>query len=47
VNGSVFTLTFQAKAPGQGTLAINRAMLRDATMAGIPAGGSQAVITVR
>lgn len=47
VNGAVFTLTFQAKAPGQGTLAINRAMLRDASMAAIPAGGSQAVITVR
>jgi general secretion pathway protein D len=47
VNGTVFTLTFQAKAPGQGTLAINRAILRDATMAGINAGGSQAVVTVR
>jgi general secretion pathway protein D len=47
VNGAVFTLTFQAKAPGQGTLAINRAMLRDASMSAIPAGGSQAVITVR
>jgi general secretion pathway protein D len=47
VNGSVFTLTFQAKAPGQGTLSINRALLRDATMASMPAGGSQAVITVR
>jgi general secretion pathway protein D len=47
VNGAVFTLTFQAKAPGQGTLSINRAMLRDANMSAIPAGGSQAVITVR
>jgi general secretion pathway protein D len=47
VNGSVFTLTFQAKAPGQGTLSINRALLRDATMASMPAGGSQAVITIR
>ena len=47
VNGTVFTLTFQAKVPGQGSLSINRAMLRDATMAGIPAGGSQAIVTIR
>jgi general secretion pathway protein D len=47
VNGTVFTLTFQAKAPGQGTLSINRALLRDATMASVSAGGSQAVITIR
>ena len=47
VNGPVFTLTFLAKAPGQGSLLINRAMLRDATMAAMPAGGSQAIVTIR
>jgi general secretion pathway protein D len=45
-DGQVFTLTFQAKAPGQATLSINRAMLKNATMQTIPAGGSQAIITV-
>ncbi|HVP55480.1 MAG TPA: cohesin domain-containing protein [Candidatus Eisenbacteria bacterium] len=45
-DGQVFTLTFQAKAPGQATLTINRAMLKNASMQTIPAGGSQAIITV-
>jgi general secretion pathway protein D len=45
-DGSVFTLTFQAKAPGQATLSINRAMVRNAAMENIPAGGSQAIVTV-
>ena len=45
-NGSVFTLTFQAKAVGQSTLSINRAQLKDASMQTLPASGSQAVVTV-
>ena len=45
-NGSVFTLTFQAKAAGQSTLSINRAQLKDASMQTLPASGSQAVVTV-
>ena len=45
-DGQLFTLTFQAKAPGQATLSINRATLKNASMQSIPAGGSQAIITV-
>jgi len=45
-NGSVFTLTFQAKAPGQATLSINRAQLKNASMQTMPATGSQAIVTV-
>ncbi len=44
--GSVFTLTFQAKAAGQATLSINRAQLKNAAMQTLPASGSQAVVTV-
>jgi general secretion pathway protein D len=45
-DGSVFTLTFQARAPGQSTLAINRAVLKNAAMQNSPATGSQAIVTV-
>jgi general secretion pathway protein D len=45
-DGSVFTLTFQARAPGQSTLSINRANLKNATMQSTPATGSQAIVTV-
>ncbi len=45
-NGSVFTLTFQAKAPGQANLSISRATLKNATMQSLPASGSQAIVTV-
>ena len=45
-DGQVFTLTFQAKAPGQATLSINRATLKNASMQSVPAGGSQAIVTV-
>ena len=45
-NGQVFTLTFQAKAPGQATLSINLASLKNASMQSIPASGSQAIVTV-
>jgi general secretion pathway protein D len=44
--GSVFTLTFQAKAAGQATLNINRAQLKNAAMQTLPASGSQAIVTV-
>jgi general secretion pathway protein D len=45
-DGSVFTLTFQARAPGQSTLSINRAMVKNAAMQNVPASGSQAIVTV-
>jgi general secretion pathway protein D len=45
-DGSVFTLTFQARAPGQSTLAINRAVLKNAAMQNTAATGSQAIVTV-
>lgn len=45
-DGPVFTLTFQAKAPGQATLSINRASIKNANMQSLPASGSQAVVTV-
>jgi general secretion pathway protein D len=45
-DGQVFTLTFQARAPGQSTLAINRAVLKNASMQNMPATGSQAIVTV-
>jgi general secretion pathway protein D len=46
-DGPVFTLTFLAKAPGQSTLTINRAQLRDPAMQQMPASGSQAIVTVK
>jgi general secretion pathway protein D len=45
-DGSVFTLTFQARTPGQSTLSINRAALKNAAMQSTPASGSQAIVTV-
>jgi len=45
-DGSVFTLTFQARAPGQSKLSINRAALKNAAMQTTPASGSQAIVTV-
>ena len=45
-DGQVMTLTFQAKAPGEATLSINRALLKNASMQNIPASGSQAIVTV-
>jgi hypothetical protein len=46
-DGPVFTLTFLAKAPGQSTLTINRAQLRDPAMQQMPASGSQAIVNVK
>jgi len=45
-DGQVFTLTFQARAPGQATLSINRAVVKSASMQNMPASGSQAIVTV-
>jgi general secretion pathway protein D len=45
-DGTVFTLTFQARAPGQATLSINRAAVKNASMQNVPATGSQAIVTV-
>jgi len=45
-DGAVFTLTFQARAPGSATLSINRAMVKNASMENVPASGSQAIVTV-
>jgi general secretion pathway protein D len=45
-DGSVFTITFQARSPGQSTLSINRAALKNASMQSTPASGSQAIVTV-
>jgi general secretion pathway protein D len=45
-DGGVFTITFQAKAPGQATLSVNRAGVKNASMQNVPASGSQAIVTV-
>ncbi len=45
-DGSVFTLTFQARAPGQSTLSINRANLKNPAQQSTAASGSQAIVTV-
>jgi general secretion pathway protein D len=45
-DGTLFTLTFQAKQPGQSTLSIQRAVLRDPEMQSITASGSQAAVTI-
>jgi general secretion pathway protein D len=46
-NGTVYTLTFVAKAAGQAGVAITRAVLRDAGMHPTNVSGSQAVVTIR
>ena len=45
-DGSVFTITFQARAPGQSTLSINRAGIKTATGQTTAASGAQAIVTV-
>jgi hypothetical protein len=45
--GPLFTLTFVAKAAGQGTVSIGKAVLRDPNNASVEATGSQALINVR
>ncbi|HYG98624.1 MAG TPA: cohesin domain-containing protein [Terriglobales bacterium] len=45
-DGTVFTLTFMAKAPGKAVLNITRAGIKDAMMNSIPVSGSQATINI-
>jgi len=45
--GPLFTLMFVAQTAGQGTVSVNKAVLRDPNMAAIEASGSQAIINVR
>jgi hypothetical protein len=40
-------MMFVAKAAGQGTVSVGRAVLRDSNNAAIEASGSQAIINVR
>jgi len=45
--GSVVTLTFLAKTPGQCALTITRGGARDPAMQAITVNGAQAVVTVQ
>ncbi len=45
--GPLFTLTFVAKAAGQGTVTVGKSTLRDPNMAAMEASGSQAIVNVR
>ncbi len=45
--GTVFTLTFLAKAPGQSKLAITRAGARDPAMQPLPVTSGEAMVTVK
>jgi len=45
--GSVVTLTFMAKSPGQAPLTITRGGARDPSMQAIPVSGAQAVVTIQ
>ena len=45
--GPLFTLTFMAKAAGQGTVSVGKAMLLDPNNTSIEASGSQAIVNVR
>jgi general secretion pathway protein D len=45
--GTVFTLTFLAKASGQSTLNITRAAARDPGMQPLPVTAGQAMVTVK
>ncbi len=46
-SGSVFTLTFLAKAPGLSTLTINRPALRTSSSQSIPATAGTGIVTVK
>ena len=46
-SGPLFTMMFVAKAAGQGTVSVGRAVLRDSNNTAIEASGSQAIINVR
>jgi general secretion pathway protein D len=45
--GTLMTLTFMTKAPGQGSISIGKAVLRDPKNTAIDASGSQAMVNVR
>jgi general secretion pathway protein D len=45
--GSVMTLTFMAKSPGQSNLAITKGGARDAAMQAMPVAGAQALVNVQ
>jgi len=45
--GSVVTLTFLARAPGQSTLAIARGGARDPAMQALPVNGATATVTIQ
>ena len=45
--GTVVTLTFRAKAPGQSTLAISKGGARDPAMQALPVAGTVAQVTVQ
>ena len=44
-SGTLCVLTFQAKAPGDASVAITRPVVRNSNQQPIPATGSQAVVT--
>jgi general secretion pathway protein D len=46
-DGTVFTLTFMAKAAGQSTINVARGTVRDPNMSATQVNGSQAVVTIR
>ena len=46
-SGALLTLTFMAKSAGQGTLSVEKALLRDPNNAITDASGSQAIVNVR
>jgi general secretion pathway protein D len=45
--GTVFTLTFMAKAPGNGMIAVTRPVARNSAMKALPAAGASATVTVK
>jgi len=45
--GSVVLLTFQAKAPGDASIAITRPVVRNSAQQAVPATGSQSVVHVQ
>jgi len=45
--GTVVTLTFKAKAPGQGALTIARGGVRDPAMQAVPVNGAAATVTIQ
>ncbi len=45
--GTVFTLTFVAKAAGQAVISVDQAAARDGNMQPVPLGAAQAMVTVR